>query len=47
MVIVVEEDKVSSALQELRAAGETVWRVGKLVERTESGCVIENMDAWA
>ena len=47
MVIVVEEDNVSSALQELQAAGETVWQVGKLVERTESGCVIENMDTWA
>ena len=47
MVMVVGEDKVSSALQELRSAGETVWQVGKLVERTDDGCVIENMGIWA
>ena len=47
MVIVVEEHNVSSAIRELQEAGETVWRVGRLVERTENGCVIENMDTWA
>ena len=47
MVMVVGEDKVISALQELRAAGETVWQVGKLIERTDAGCMIENMGIWA
>ena len=47
MVLVVEKDKMGSALQELQSAGETVWQVGKLVERTTDGCVIENMGIWA
>lgn len=44
--MVVEKDKVGSALQELQSAGETVWQVGRLVERTSEGCVIENMRIW-
>ncbi len=47
MVMVVGKDKLSSALEELQSAGETVWQVGKLIERTNDGCVIENMGIWA
>ena len=47
MIMVVEKGKVGSALQELQSAGETVWQVGKLIERTNDGCVIENMGIWA
>lgn len=47
MVMVVGKDKLSSALQELQSAGETVWQVGELKERTDDGCVIENMGIWA
>ena len=47
MVMVVGEDKLSSALQQLQSAGETVWQVGKLIERTDDGCVIENTEIWA
>ena len=46
MVMVVGEDQLGSALQELRSAGETVWQVGKLIERTDDGCVIENTGIW-
>ena len=47
MVMVVGEDELSSALQELRSAGETVWQVGKLIERADDeGCVIENTGIW-
>ena len=47
MVIAVAEEKAVLALQELRAAGEKVWQVGKLVERKAEGCVIENTQHWA
>ena len=46
MVLVVGKDELSSAFQELRSAGETVWQVGELTERTNDGCVIENMGVW-
>lgn len=45
--MVVGQDKLDAALGELQSAGETVWQVGKLIERTSDGCVIENMEVWA
>ena len=47
MVMVVGKDKASLAIEELRSAGETVWQVGELAERTGEGCVVENMGIWA
>lgn len=47
MVVVVAENNVNLALEELRSAGETVWKVGKLIERTKEGCIIENTESWA
>lgn len=46
MVMVVGKDELDSALRELQSAGETVWQVGTLIERTNEGCVIENMGTW-
>ncbi|KAL8696558.1 MAG: hypothetical protein Q9201_007601 [Fulgogasparrea decipioides] len=46
MVIVVTKDKADAALQELKNAGEKVWRVGQLMERSSDGCVVENMEVW-
>ncbi|KAL8728841.1 MAG: hypothetical protein Q9181_005205 [Wetmoreana brouardii] len=46
MVIVVAEDKADAAFQELEKAGEKVWRVGQLVERSGDGCMIEDMEVW-
>ena len=46
MVMVVEESKLDQTLQVLRSAGETVWEVGRLIERKDEGCVVDNMKAW-
>ena len=46
MVMVVGKDELDSARRELQSAGETVWQVGTLIERTNEGCVIENMGTW-
>jgi len=47
MVMVVEKDKVNAAVHELQSAGEMVWQVGELIDRTNDGCVIKNMGVWA
>ena len=47
MVMVVGQDQLAAALGELQSAGETVWQVGKLIDRTSDACVIENMKVWA
>ncbi|KAL8688389.1 MAG: hypothetical protein Q9218_005689 [Villophora microphyllina] len=39
MVIIVAEDKADAAFQELKTAGEKVWRIGQLVETSGDGCV--------
>ncbi len=46
MVIVVAQEMADAAIQELEDAGEEVWTVGKLVERTEEGCLVEHMEPW-
>lgn len=46
MVLVVAADKADSASQELEKAGEKVWRVGQLVERSGDGCTVGNMEVW-
>ncbi|KAL8667955.1 MAG: hypothetical protein Q9202_000421 [Teloschistes flavicans] len=46
MVLVVAADKADVASQELEKAGEKVWRVGQLVERSGEGCTVENMEVW-
>ncbi|KAI4194217.1 MAG: hypothetical protein LQ350_007901 [Teloschistes chrysophthalmus] len=46
MVLVVAAEKADSTSQELENAGEKVWRVGQLVERSGDGCTVENMEVW-
>ena len=46
MVIVVGSDKADEARSVLEAAGEKVYTIGKLVERTGEGCVLDNIEAW-
>ncbi|GAB7362114.1 hypothetical protein MBLNU230_g2142t1 [Neophaeotheca triangularis] len=46
MVIVVEESKVEKAMEVLRAGGEKVNKVGKLVDRVDEGCVLKTLEAW-
>ncbi|MCJ1445540.1 MAG: hypothetical protein MMC23_006045 [Stictis urceolatum] len=48
MVLVVGEEEAARCVLELEEMGETVWEIGKLVERAEGGegCVIRNMEVW-
>jgi len=46
MVLAVAQEMADMAIQELENAGERVWIVGKLVERTREGCVVEHMELW-
>lgn len=48
MVLVVGQANLVQAVRELEAAGETVFTVGKLVERTgDEGCVLRNLQDWS
>ena len=48
MVLVVGEGDVEAVVGGLRGAGERVWEVGRLVERTGEGegCVLRGLEAW-
>ena len=46
MVLVVKKEDSTQAMAELRDAGETVFEIGKLVERKEESCVLRNLEAW-
>ncbi len=48
MVLVVSEAASAEVMARLQEAGETVFRVGSLVERKEGGqaCVLLNLDSW-
>lgn len=46
MVMVVSEEKVNEVMGELEKAGETVYKVGNLVERKAEGCILKNIQAW-
>jgi phosphoribosylamine--glycine ligase/phosphoribosylformylglycinamidine cyclo-ligase len=47
MVAVASKENVDELVRELEAAGETVYRIGSLIERTEEGCVLKNLESWA
>lgn len=46
MVLVVAKEQVEQTSGELRDAGETVWVVGKVVEREGVGCVVRGTESW-
>ncbi|KAK5162636.1 hypothetical protein LTR04_003197 [Oleoguttula sp. CCFEE 6159] len=46
MVLVVAAEKAEEATAVLRQAGETVFRVGRLVERQDSGCILQDLEKW-
>lgn len=46
MVLVIAADKVPSAKETLKAAGETVFEVGKLVPRSGEYCVLKGLESW-
>lgn len=45
-VMVVSQERVTETTEELRKAGETVYKVGIVVEREGGGCVLKHLDAW-
>ncbi|KAI9793357.1 MAG: hypothetical protein M1816_000249 [Peltula sp. TS41687] len=47
MVLVVPEGSVQDAVGELESAGETVYRIGRLIRRMEDGCVLKNLESWS
>ena len=46
MVMVVSQEHVEETMEELKKAGETVYKVGRVVEREVEGCVLKNVDTW-
>lgn len=46
MVIVVEESKAQKAIDVLRAEGETVYQIGKLVQKGEQEVVLRGIEQW-
>ena len=46
MVIVVGQAQVRETMEDLKQAGERVYKVGNVIERQEQGCVLKNLDAW-
>jgi homoserine kinase len=46
MVLVIAADKVPASLETLRAAGETVFEIGKLIPRSGEGCVLTRLETW-
>ncbi|CAK7207416.1 Bifunctional purine biosynthetic protein ADE1 [Sporothrix eucalyptigena] len=47
MVVAVGAAEVAQVTSILQAAGETVFQIGQLVERTGEGCILQNLDSWA
>ncbi|CAK7271156.1 Bifunctional purine biosynthetic protein ADE1 [Sporothrix epigloea] len=47
MVIAVGAAEVPQVTSILKAAGETVFQIGQLVERRNEGCVLQNLYVWA
>lgn len=46
MVLVVDKHNAETVRNRLEEYGERVYEVGKLVQRTEEGCVLKNLDEW-
>jgi phosphoribosylamine--glycine ligase / phosphoribosylformylglycinamidine cyclo-ligase len=48
MVVIVSRAQADSVTEALKAAGETVYKIGRLVERQQGaeGCVVNNLDSW-
>ncbi|ODQ54439.1 phosphoribosylamine--glycine ligase [Saitoella complicata NRRL Y-17804] len=46
MVIAVEASKKDEVLSVLRAEGEIVYEIGRLIAREDEGCVLKNIERW-
>ncbi|KAK4983388.1 hypothetical protein LTR50_007255 [Elasticomyces elasticus] len=47
MVLVVSVANTNAAMNELKASGETVFKIGRLTKRSDESCVLNNVEAWA
>ena len=47
MVLVAKEEQAVHAIRKLEEAGEEVFEVGRLVPRTDKGCVLKGLESWA
>ena len=46
MVLVVSDKNTNTLIERLRDAGETVWKIGKLISRRREGCLLEGLHSW-
>lgn len=46
MVLVVDSSVADEAQRQLSESGETVFRIGRLIQRRDEGCVVQNMHVW-
>ena len=46
MVLVVASEHVVQTVSDLKEAGETVFEIGRLVERKDEMCILSNLGAW-
>ena len=46
MVLVVSKGNAIEVKSMLMAAGEKVYSIGKLIQRTREGCILKSLDAW-
>ena len=46
MILVVDSSLADEAKQQLSQSGETVFQIGRLEQRRDQGCIIQNMERW-
>ena len=46
MVLVVSSKDTNTLMERLQNAGETVWKIGKLISRQRESCPLEGLDSW-
>ena len=46
MVLVVSDVASGEVIKILEEQGETVYQVGKVIDRDGDGCIIKNQDSW-
>ncbi|KAI9741977.1 MAG: hypothetical protein M1834_000366 [Cirrosporium novae-zelandiae] len=46
MVVTVPEHEAEKIMTEIEAIGEKVFKIGRLVERTDQACILKGLEAW-
>lgn len=47
MVVAVGKEHAQAVIENFEASGETVYTIGKLIPRTEEGCVLKHLESWS